>query len=305
VVFNIIANSYEEELFSNVLHEFTTKTVTVDVSKGDSYVPCVPKVIELVDVGFCYPDCDSFVLRHINLTIKQGEKIAVAGLNGSGKTTLIKLITHLYRPTEGKILFDGVDTSTYALKDIYQLFGIVFQDHSRYAFTLKENIAMSDRKHMQDSKRLSLAMEKSGVNQLEATLPKGCDTYLTKDFDKNGIGGLSGGQWQKIAIARGFFNDAPIIIFDEPASNLDPIAEYEMYQKFIALSEEKTTILISHRLSSAKMSDKIILLDQGTIAECGSHEELMKCKKQYAHLYELQANQYIQEKNTHNPFTTQ
>ena len=148
-------------------------------------------------------------------------------------------------------------------------------------------------------------MEKSGVNQLEATLPKGCDTYLTKDFDKNGIGGLSGGQWQKIAIARGFFNDAPIIIFDEPASNLDPIAEYEMYQKFIALSEEKTTILISHRLSSAKMSDKIILLDQGTIAECGSHEELMKCKKQYAHLYELQANQYIQEKNTHNPFTTQ
>lgn len=294
VVFHIIANSYEEELFSNVLHDFTAKTVTVDVSKGEPYSQRVPKVIELVDVGFCYPDSGSFVLRHINLTIKQGEKIAVVGLNGAGKSTLIKLILHLYKPTEGKILFDGVDTSAYALKNIYELFGIVFQDHSQYAFTLKENIAMSDMKHIQDQKRLRMAMEKSGVDQLEPTLPKGCDTYLTKDFDKNGIGGLSGGQWQKVAIARGFFNDAPILIFDEPASNLDPIAEYEMYQKFIALSEEKTTILISHRLSSAKMSDKIILLDKGTVAEWGSHEELMKCQKQYAHLFELQAKQYVQ-----------
>ena len=292
VLFNIIANSYEEELFSNVLNDFTNKTVTVDVSKGEE-LKCIPNVIELVDVGFCYPDCDDFVLRHINLIIKQGEKIAVVGLNGAGKTTLIKLIIHLYKPTEGKILFDGVDTSTYALKDIYQLFGIVFQDHSRYAFTLKENIAISDMRNIHDQDRLRLAMQKSGVDQLEATLPKGFDTYLTKDFDKDGIGGLSGGQWQKVAIARGFFNDAPVVIFDEPASNLDPVAEYEVYQKLINLSGEKTTIVISHRLSSARMSDRIILLDKGTVVESGSHEELMKYGKKYAQLFQLQAEQYI------------
>lgn len=295
VVFNIIANSYEEELFSNVLYDFTNKTITVDVSKGEALSQPIPNMIELVDVGFCYPDCDEFVLRHVNLTIKQGEKIALVGLNGAGKTTLIKLIIHLYKPTEGKILFDGVDTSTYALKDIYQLFGIVFQDHSRYAFTLKENIAISDMKHIDDQARLRAVMQKSGADQLEAILPKGADTYLTKDFDKNGIGGLSGGQWQKVAIARGFFNDAPIVIFDEPASNLDPLAEYDVYQKLISLSEEKTTIVISHRLSSAKMSDKIILLDKGTISESGSHEELMKCGKKYAHLFQLQAKQYTQD----------
>jgi len=291
VVFNIIANSYEEELFSNVLNDFTCKTVTVDVSKG-APLKCFPNVIELVDVGFCYPDCDDFVLRHINLTIRQGEKLAVVGLNGAGKTTLIKLIIHLYKPTEGKILFDGVDTSTYALKDIYRLFGIVFQDHSRYAFTLKENIAMSDIENIHNEERLRLAMEKSGVDELEETLPNGSDTYLTKDYDKNGIGGLSGGQWQKVAIARGFFYDAPFVIFDEPASNLDPVSEYEVYQKLITLSGEKTTIVISHRLSSARMSDKIILLDKGTVAESGSHEELMKCGKQYAQLFQLQAEQY-------------
>lgn len=295
VLFNIIANSYEEELFSNVLHDFTENTITVDVSKGERFNQRIPNVIELVDLGFRYPDCDDFVLRHINLTIKQGEKIAVVGLNGAGKTTLIKLIVHLYKPTEGKILFDGVDTSTYALKDIYQLFGIVFQDHSRYAFTLKENIAVSDMGNIHDLKRLRAAMEKSGVDQLETTLPNGIDTYLTKDFDKGGIGGLSGGQWQKVAIARGFFSDAPIVIFDEPASNLDPVAEYEVYQKFLTLSEEKTAIVISHRLSSAKMSDKIILLDKGTILEYGSHEELMKRGKKYAHLFRLQAEQYVRE----------
>ncbi len=295
VLFNIIANSYEEELFSNVLHDFTENTVTIDVSKGESLNQRVPNVIQLVDLGFRYPDCDDFALRHINLTIKRGEKIAVVGLNGAGKTTLIKLMVHLYKPTEGKILFDGKDTSTYALKDIYRLFGIVFQDHSRYAFTLKENIAVSDMRNIHDQERLRAAMRKSGVDQLEATLPKGVDTYLTKDFDKDGIGGLSGGQWQKVAIARGFFNDAPIVIFDEPASNLDPVAEYEVYQKLLALSEEKTAMVISHRLSSARMSDKIILLDKGTIIECGSHEELMKRGERYAHLFQLQARQYVQE----------
>lgn len=292
VLFNIIANSYEEELFSNVLHEFTHKTVTVDASKGRR-LERTPEVIELVDVGFCYPDCGNFVLRHINLVIKKGEKVALAGLNGAGKTTLIKLIIHLYKPTEGKILFDGVDTSAYAPKDIYRLFGIVFQDHCRYAFTLKENIAISDMQNIHDEQRLRSALQKSGADQIEGALPDGWDTYLTKDYDKHGTGGLSGGQWQKVAIARGFFNDAPIMIFDEPASNLDPVAEDEVYQRLIRLSGDKTTIVISHRLSSARMSDKIILLDNGAVAECGTHEELMGCKEKYSQLFQLQAKQYV------------
>lgn len=292
VLFNIIANSYEEELFSNVLHDFTEKTVTVDVTQGETLKGNIPDVIELVDVGFRYPDSDEFVLRHINLTIKKGEKIALVGVNGAGKTTLIKLIVHLYKPTEGKILFDGVDTSVYALSDIYHLFGIVFQDHPRYAFTLKENIVISDIKNSNNYEHYCMVMKKSGVDQIETTLPKGSDTYLTKDYDKNGIGGLSGGQWQKVAIARGFFNDAPIVIFDEPASNLDPVAEYEVYNKLINLSENKTTIVISHRLSSAKMSDRIILLNKGTVMEEGSHEELMEHGAEYAKLFNLQARQY-------------
>lgn len=264
----------------------------IDLLAGESYTSSCPKLIELVDVGFCYPDSDTFVLRHVNLTIQNGEKIALVGLNGAGKTTLIKLITHLYKPTEGKILFDGIDTSRYAIGDLYKLFGVVFQDFSQYAFTLEENIAMSDIDNIGDKNQMNIASINSGIDELVDTLPYGYKTYITKDFDKNGIGGLSGGQWQTVAIARGFFNNAPIIIFDEPASNLDPLAEYEVYQKLITLSENKTTIIISHRLSSARMSDRIIFLDKGQIVESGTHDELIKQKSKYSELFRLQAEQY-------------
>lgn len=292
VLFNIIANSYEEELFSNVLNDFSSKTPMIDLLAGERYTGACPKLIELVDVGFCYPDSDTFVLRHVNLTIQNGEKVALVGLNGAGKTTLIKLITHLYKPTEGKILFDGIDTSRYAIGDLYKLFGVVFQDFSQYAFTLEENIAMSNIDNIGDKNQMNIASINSGIDELVDTLPYGYKTYITKDFDKNGIGGLSGGQWQRVAIARGFFNDAPIIIFDEPASNLDPLAEYEVYQKLITLSENKTTIIISHRLSSARMSDRIVFLDKGQIVESGTHDELIKKNSKYSQLFRLQAEQY-------------
>lgn len=292
ILFNIIANSYEEELFSNVLNDFSSKTPMIDLLAGESYTSGCPKLIELVDVGFCYPDSDAFVLRHVNLTIQNGEKVALVGLNGAGKTTLIKLITHLYKPTEGKILFDGIDTSRYAIGDLYKLFGVVFQDFSQYAFTLEENIAMSDIDNIGDKNQMNVASINSGIDELVDTLPYGYKTYITKDFDKNGIGGLSGGQWQRVAIARGFFNNAPIIIFDEPASNLDPLAEYEVYQKLITLSKNKTTIIISHRLSSARMSDRIVFLEKGQIVESGTHDELIKQNSKYSQLFRLQAEQY-------------
>lgn len=289
---NIIANSYEEKLFSTVLNEFLNVTPKLEADAGEPYLQKRPSVIEFRNVGFCYPDTDRFVIKNISFKIKYGEKIALVGLNGAGKTTLVKLLTRLYDPTEGQILFDDVDIRTYKANDIYKLFGAVFQDFSQYAFTLKENITISCLDNKECFKMVKEAAGYTGLEQMVSEFPQGYDTYITKEYESCGISNLSGGQWQKIALARGFFREAPVIILDEPTSSLDPLAEYEVFQNFLKLCFEKTAFIISHRLSSVRMADKIFFLSEGNIIEAGTHSELITLKGEYAKLFNLQAEQY-------------
>jgi ATP-binding cassette, subfamily B, bacterial len=222
--------------------------------------------------------------------IRSGETIALVGENGSGKTTLIKLLTRLYDPTEGTILVDEQDLRSLNLPDWRQQIAVVFQDFGRYAFTLAENVELGDLRNGYSQKRLNQAIEQAGIDELCQQLPLGAETFLGKQFEGTE---LSGGQWQKLAIARAFYRqDAQLLILDEPTAALDPRSEYEIYQQFVALTQSRTTILVTHRLASVRMADRIFVLKQGRLIEQGTHEELLRQEGEYAALWTMQADQY-------------
>ena len=260
---------------------------------------------------FRYPGTERAVLQGVSVTIRPGETVAVVGVNGAGKTTLVKLLCRLYDPTEGRILLDGRDLRDYDLADLRWHTSVVFQDYAKYALSAGENVGLADISRMDDRAGITLATERAGADTVIATLPRGLDTPLGRQFD-DGLE-LSTGQWQKLALARAFFRDAPLQILDEPTAALDPQAEYEVYLRFqelarraigdqpSAISEshdgikadrDRTTILISHRFSTVRMADRILVLDNGRIAEAGSHEELLRQNGLYADLYEKQASRY-------------
>ncbi|MGD1840596.1 MAG: ABC transporter ATP-binding protein [Thermonemataceae bacterium] len=242
------------------------------------------------NVSFSYPNNSHVVFKNISFQLKKGEKLALVGENGSGKTTLIKLLLRFYVPTEGAILLDGVDIRHYD-KEAYQtLFGAIFQDFVRYYLTAKVNIAVGDIESLHDTQKVQEAAEQSLASEVIDTLEDGYEQALGKRF-KTGTE-LSGGQWQKIAIARAYMSQAPVLILDEPTSALDARAEYEVFQRFIGLTEGKTSIIISHRFSTVRMADRIMVLKEGEIAEMGTHEELMENQQLYAELFELQAEGY-------------
>lgn len=242
------------------------------------------------NVGFKYPNSERWVLRHVNFTLKAGEKLAFVGENGAGKTTLIKLLLRFYAPSEGEILLDGQNINTYNRKAYQEFFGVIFQDFVKFELTLKENIAVGKIEEMANQKRLDSASDKSLANQVIAQMKYGLDQQLGKRF-KNGTE-LSGGQWQKIALARAYMKDAEVLILDEPTSALDARAEYEAFQRFIGLTQGKTAVIISHRFSTVRMADRILVLKGGTVLEIGTHEELMAADKLYAELFSLQAAGY-------------
>jgi ATP-binding cassette subfamily B protein len=246
--------------------------------------------IEFRNVSFCYPGSDVFVLRNINLTIQPGERIALVGLNGAGKTTLIKLLTRLYDPTEGQILLDGVDLREYDLPSLHQRFGVIFQDYVRYQFTVRENIGFGQVDALEDLERIKEAADRGGATQVIESLPKGYDTMLGRRWEKGAE--LSGGQWQKIALARAFMRDAEVLVLDEPTSALDAEAEYEVFQRFGELIGDRIAVLISHRFSTVRMADRIVVLSDGKIIELGSHQELIALDGAYARLFNLQAEGY-------------
>lgn len=246
--------------------------------------------IEFRDVSFCYPGSEVFVLRNINLTIQPGERIALVGLNGAGKTTLIKLLTRLYDPTDGQILLDGVDLREYDLKSLHQRFGVIFQDYVRYMFTVRENIAFGQVDALDDMARIQSAAERGGAAPVIEALPNGYDTMLGRRWERGAE--LSGGQWQKIALARAFMRDAEVLVLDEPTSALDAEAEYEVFQRFGELIGERIAVLISHRFSTVRMADRIVVLSAGRIIELGSHKELITLDGAYARLFNLQAEGY-------------
>jgi len=245
--------------------------------------------IELRNVSFKYPGSEQWSLRNVSLKFKVGERLAVVGMNGSGKTTLIKLLCRLYDPTEGSILLNGIDIRKYDYKEYISLFSVVFQDFKLFAFSLGQNVAAAAQ---YDKKKVFECLEKAGFGDRLNTLPDKAETYLYKGFDEQGVE-ISGGEAQKIALARALYKDAPFIILDEPTAALDPIAEYDIYKRFNDLVTNKTAIYISHRLSSCRFCDKIAVFHEGQLIQIGNHETLLADKdSKYYEMWNAQAQYY-------------
>lgn len=232
------------------------------------------------------------VLKDISFTIKPGEKIAIVGYNGAGKTTLMKLLMRLYDPVSGQIEVDGKDIRDYDLQAYRKSIGTVFQDFKIFAGSVKENVLMDTVEPEMPLEPVRKALVHSGLKERLETLPEGMDTMMTTEFDKKGVN-LSGGEGQKLAISRVFYKDAGLIILDEPSSALDPIAEYQLNHAMLKMAEHRTVIFISHRLSTTRLADRIILMENGRIAEQGTHEELLKAKGRYERMWKVQAGQYL------------
>ncbi len=248
-------------------------------------------LVEFRDVSFKYPGSDVWALRHVNMKFKVGSRLAVVGMNGSGKTTFIKLLCRLYDPTEGQILLNGIDIRKYKYDDYMNVFSVVFQDFHLLALPLGQNVAVGA---TYDRERVIDCLERAGFGEKLAAMPKGLDTYLYKELDENGVD-VSGGEAQKIAIARALYKDAPFIILDEPTAALDPIAEAEIYSKFNDIAGDKTAIYISHRLSSCKFCDEIAVFHEGAVIQQGTHETLVTdTKGKYYELWNAQAQYYTE-----------
>ena len=244
-------------------------------------------------VTFAHEDSDVNLFEDFSLNISTGEKIAIVGNNGAGKTTLIKLLCGLYKPTSGKILIDGVDINDFNLYDYFDELSVVFQDVFAFAFTIAKNIACVPDNEI-DYHKVHQCLSLAGLSDKINSLPDGANTILCKDLDENGVL-LSGGEMQKLMLARALYKDANIVILDEPTAALDPIAESEMYEKYDSFVNNKTSIFISHRLSSTRFVDRILFMQNGVIVEEGSHEALMRKNGEYAHMFDVQAHYYQKE----------
>jgi ATP-binding cassette subfamily B protein len=242
------------------------------------------------DVGFRYPGAERWALRHASFTLQAGEVLALVGENGAGKTTLVKLLARLYDPDEGRILLDGHDLREYDLAALRASVGVIFQDFVRYHLTAAENIAVGRIEARGDRARIEAAAHASLADEVIERLPQGYDQVIGKRFRK-GVD-LSGGEWQKIAIARAYMRDAQVLILDEPTASLDARSEFEVFQRFKELSLGRTAVLISHRFSSVRMADRILVLAEGHIEAAGTHQELLAAGGRYAELFELQAAGY-------------
>ena len=288
------ATIYEGTLFIDNMIEFMNNEKTV---KPITDTPAIPErhtghVIEFQNVSFRYPGTERDVIKNVSLTLNPGDTVVLVGLNGAGKTTLIKLLTRLYDPTEGRILLDGRDIREYKVEELYKLFGIIFQDFGKYAVSVSENISFGEIEKEPTPESVKKAAAESGADDFISRLPEGYNTPLMRYFEENGIE-PSIGQWQKLSIARAFYSDSDILILDEPTASLDPMAEQEVFSQFDRLREDKTTVFVSHRLSSATTADKILVLEYGELIETGSHEELMAKRGRYYELFSTQAKRYI------------
>lgn len=242
------------------------------------------------NAGFKYPHTNEWAVRNVSFELRAGEKLALVGKNGAGKTTLTKLLIRLYEPTEGRILLDGYDLREYSPDALRKRIGIIFQDFIRYQMTAAINIAVGEIEAKDNRRRIEWAATQSCAHTVIEKLPNRYDQMIGKRF-ADGVD-LSGGEWQKIALARAYMRDAELFILDEPNAALDAEAEYEVFRQFAALTQGKTAVLISHRFSTVRMADQILVLEQGRILEMGSHEELMRKGGRYAELFILQAKGY-------------
>ncbi|GAB4473246.1 MAG: ABC transporter ATP-binding protein [Elainellaceae cyanobacterium] len=286
-----IALIYEFNLYVSQYFEFLNlKPEVVSPSQPIAFPDPMRRGLELREVSFRYPGASEPTLHRINLTVKPGESIALVGMNGAGKTTLLKLLTRFYDVESGEITIDGIPLTAFELEDLRRNVGVVFQDFSRYHLSVQDNIGFGDLRHRDDLTQIERAAQNAGATGVVAALDRGYETILGKTFSDSAE--LSGGQWQKLGLARAFMTPAQILILDEPTAALDAIAEYDLFQRFRQLTQDKMTFLVSHRFSTVRMADRIVVLEHGQIAELGSHEELIALGGKYAEMFRLQASSY-------------
>ncbi|MBW4418207.1 MAG: ABC transporter ATP-binding protein/permease [Myxacorys californica WJT36-NPBG1] len=282
---------YEDNLFLTNLYEFLELEPGIKAPAYPKLIPCPMRSGIVFDrVSFQYGTTTRWAIKDVSLSVRPGEVIALVGENGSGKTTLIKLLCRLYAPTTGRITLDGVDLSEYDIIDLRRQISVIFQDYVKYYFSASENIWLGNIEVPPTHDNIVAAARHSGADEVIRSLPHGYDTILGKLFDQGEE--LSIGQWQKVALARAFLRKSQLIVLDEPTSAMDPKAEYEVFQNFRRLIKDQAAILISHRLSTVKMADRIYVVDRGNIIESGTHAELVQLRGAYAQLFETQAKSY-------------
>jgi len=286
-----LSQIYEQSLYLSDLFTFFDVRPTVVSQPGARAVPRpIRSGFQFENVGFRYPGSQRWAVRHLSFTFEPHERIALVGENGAGKTTLVKLLARLYDPDEGRILLDGVDLRDYDLDSLRKNIGIIFQDFVRYDFILRENIGVSQVEALDDDARIREAARRSLADSVAQRVPQGFDQMLGRRFD-NGVE-LSGGEWQKVALARAYMRDAQVLILDEPTAALDARAEYEVFLRFAELTKGRMAVLISHRFSTVRMADRILVLKGGELVDDGTHEELLARGGLYAELFSLQAAGY-------------
>jgi ATP-binding cassette, subfamily B, bacterial len=290
-IFSVLSSIADQALFLTDLLAFFEMQPTIRSKRNALPAPRpILRGFEFRNVSFRYPGTSRLVLNGFNLHLHPGERVALIGENGEGKTTLVKLMTRLYDPVEGQVLLDGIDLREYNLEDLYREIGVIFQDFMRYEMTARENIAVGQIDEVHNLPLLQMAANKSMADQVIARLPHDYEQMLGRRFE-SGVD-LSGGEWQKVALARAYLRDAQVLILDEPTAALDARSEFEVFQRFAELTAGKTALFISHRFSTVRMADRIVVLKNGRVAEDGDHEALSKLGGVYAEMFEMQAASY-------------